>query len=93
MYFAPEDGSYNQFIEYIRSLPLNPNPEVFGLHENADITKDQQETQGLFDSILLTLPRQTGGGGQSPGEVVGDLAADILAKVPADYNMESVSSF
>ena len=90
MYSAPKEGPYNSFIEYIRSLPLNPNPEVFGLHENADITKDQQETQSLFDSILLTLPRQTGGGGQSPGEVVGDLAADILAKIPPDYDIEKV---
>lgn len=31
-------------MNYIKSLPLIPQPEVYGLHENADITKDNQET-------------------------------------------------
>lgn len=54
------------YIEYIRSLPITTHPEVFGLHENADITKDNQETNQLFHAVLLTLPREAGGAGKSP---------------------------
>ena len=63
---------------------------MFGLHENADITKDNQETAQLFDGILLTLPRQTGGAGKSPEEVIDELAADVLSKLPPDFDMEMV---
>ena len=84
------DGEYLTYIEYVRSLPIIPHPEVFGLHENADITKDNQETQILFDSILLTLPRMTGGEGKSPQQIIDELAADILSKLPPDFNLEFI---
>ena len=44
----------------------------------------------LFDSILLTLPRQTGGGGKSSAEVIAELSADILSKFPPPFDMEMV---
>lgn len=37
-YLAPDIGSLQSFKEYIQSLPLIDNPEVFGLHENANRT-------------------------------------------------------
>ena len=44
IYYAPKHGEYQSYVDYIRTLPIIPHPEVFGLHENADITKDNQET-------------------------------------------------
>jgi len=37
-YYQPVVGTQADYVNYIDSLPLNPEPEVFGLHENADIT-------------------------------------------------------
>lgn len=53
-YYAPAEGSYDDYLEFIRGLPGTAAPEVFGLHENADITKDQKEADGLLSSILST---------------------------------------
>ncbi|XP_063790494.1 dynein axonemal heavy chain 3 isoform X2 [Pseudophryne corroboree] len=89
-YFVPPYGTYQSCVDCIRSLPLITHPEVFGLHENADITKDNQETNQLFDGVLLTLPRQTAGSGRSSQEIVEDLARDILNKLPHDFNLEIV---
>ncbi|XP_055941760.1 dynein axonemal heavy chain 3-like [Argiope bruennichi] len=90
IYYIPDDLERKDVVEYIRSLPINPNPEVFGLHENADITKDNQETQQLLDGILLTQGRSAGAGTQTSGEMIYDLAEDILRKLPPNFDIEKV---
>ncbi|KAM9311612.1 dynein axonemal heavy chain 3-like [Gastrophryne carolinensis] len=89
-YFAPNNGTLDTYTEYIKSLPLNADPEVFGLHMNGNITRDQKETAELFDWILMTLPKQTSGGGKSKSEVVFELINDIQSKIPEDFNIEEV---
>jgi dynein heavy chain len=63
IYFAPLDGSIEDYRNYIEGLPLNDSPEIFGLHENANINYENQESSRVIDTILSIQPRLTSGGG------------------------------
>lgn len=89
-YFAPPKGDMESYLAYIRGLPQMPAPEIFGMHANADISKDQKDTNELFSGILLTLPRQAGGGGKGPDQIIDELCADILSQVREPFNTEKV---
>jgi len=45
-------GSKEDYTAYIESLPLNPAPEAFGLHDNAEIITNQNETRIILESVL-----------------------------------------
>lgn len=44
-------------------------PEIFGLHDNANITFAQNETFALFNAILQLQPKSSSMGDQSREEV------------------------
>uniref|UniRef100_A0A1A7W858 Dynein, axonemal, heavy chain 12 n=1 Tax=Iconisemion striatum TaxID=60296 RepID=A0A1A7W858_9TELE len=65
-------------------------PEVFGLHENADTSKDLQETKLLFDSLLLTHGGGAKGGATSGSDnTLYDIANNILTKLPSNFDTEA----
>ena len=89
-YFAPPHQEYDRYPEFIQKLPLYPAPEVFGLHANADITKDNNETFNTFEAILSTQQNSSGGGGgKSTDEIIEKLANQILADIPEAFNVKA----
>ncbi|KAI9095538.1 hypothetical protein DFS34DRAFT_182154 [Phlyctochytrium arcticum] len=85
IYFAPPDGDLASFRSYIEHLPFSEEPSVFGMHENADISFQIQETRRLLRTVMEVQPRVSAGGvgGMSAEEVVMGLATAILDDWPA----------
>jgi dynein heavy chain len=84
------DGAYQAYKDYITSLPINPEPEAFGMHENANITCAQAETYSNFEIILALQPRVAGGGGLSREDQIGMVAKDIEDKLPLLFNIDNI---
>ncbi|XP_043932324.1 dynein axonemal heavy chain 1 [Protopterus annectens] len=80
----------NGYLQYIKSLPINDIPEIFGLHDNANITFAQNETFALLNAIIQLQPKASTSGGKAREEIVEELAGSILAKVPSPINVQEV---
>mmetsp|Transcript_30720 Transcript_30720/g.59916 ORF Transcript_30720/g.59916 Transcript_30720/m.59916 type:complete len:4305 (+) Transcript_30720:116-13030(+) len=89
-YHAPVAGAdCDDMRQYINDLPAVDDCEVFGLHDNVNITAAIVETTQFCDTMLLVQPRQTGaGGGMSRDEVIDSIAKDIQGKLPANFDVE-----
>lgn len=87
IYFAPKHGDYESYIEYAKSLPQFPEPEIFGFHANAAITKNMNETNATLDSILLTQAQGGGGGDGNQDATVNKIADSVLKDVPLPFNV------
>jgi dynein heavy chain len=93
VYRAPDgDANMEAILEHIMAMPLTQAPEVFGLHANADITKDQQDTNYFCDTVLSTEAGGGGGGGAGAGaeDALDNLAQDILNRTPVEFDRERV---
>jgi dynein heavy chain len=91
IYFAPPQGYYEDYISYIKTLPQIQSPEVFGMHENADIAKDLAETNLLIESVILTQGRQgKSGSGKTQERITSDIAQGILSSLPPDFDVVDV---
>uniref|UniRef100_UPI00398EE5C8 dynein axonemal heavy chain 1 isoform X2 n=1 Tax=Pristiophorus japonicus TaxID=55135 RepID=UPI00398EE5C8 len=76
------DNELEGYLEYIRVLPINDTPEIFGLHDNANITFAQNETFVLLNCLILLQPKTSASRGKGVEEMVEEICGNILDKVP-----------
>merc|ERR1711998_680803 len=78
------------YRKYIEQLPLVDDPEVFGLHGNADLAYRTMQTKTTLATILDIQPKEGGGGGGlTREEIVLNLVEDLRAKMPPDFDPNS----
>ena len=82
-------NTYEQFLQNIDKLPLMPNPQLFGFHPNAQITKDINETNDLYSSLLLAFGGKTDKFRDENSESqLSTILNEILEKIPKKFDLE-----
>jgi len=101
IYYAPAEGPLSSYIDFIKSLPINTTPEVFWLHNNANLTAAINEGMGLLKnamSMMGSFGAATGGGedeeeggkAKTPEEIYSGISQDILARMPEKADIEVI---
>lgn len=85
----------NDILGYIDSLPPTEEPEVFGLHPNANIAFQLQESEKIINTVLNVQPRvstnKRASGEDKPKsseEVIYELAQELVASIPEVINKD-----
>merc|ERR1711988_883131 len=85
IYYAPPTGKRADYLKYIDGLPFQDDPEAFGMHENANISFQLQESGYMVDTVLSVLPKDSGGGGgegKTAEDIVSEMTDDLVENMP-----------
>eukprot|EP00927_Polykrikos_kofoidii_P001659 TRINITY_DN10635_c0_g2_i1.p1 TRINITY_DN10635_c0_g2~~TRINITY_DN10635_c0_g2_i1.p1 ORF type:complete len:1545 (-),score=361.06 TRINITY_DN10635_c0_g2_i1:69-4703(-) len=89
LFYTPAGGSQDDFLNYLRDLPLTTPPEVFGMHDNCEITCAESESMSLLEDVMsLSSGGGGGGGGSSSDDVVDALASDLIKETPPEFDLD-----
>jgi len=89
-YVIPSPAPYEAMLEAVRGVPLDDPPGVFGFHPNANLTREQNQTYGMMDNLLLTVGSSSSSSGSSAEDAIGEVAADIMGRMPPSWKLAEV---
>jgi len=80
-YYPVGYESIEKYNEFIDSLPLYDEPDLFGLNENANIIYQIQESEKIINSLIAVMPK-TKTKETSPNKVVLDTIENFMMNKP-----------
>jgi len=86
-----KDNPRGSYLDYIDSMPLEAEPEVFGMHKNASITCDMTDADTNFKIIVSLQPREAGGKGMSREDIIFNIASGMEEKLSNPWDIEAVA--
>lgn len=89
---ADPDRPLRSYMEYIDSLPMNADPEMFGLHPNANISCDRGETYDMFDILLSLQPRTATSGTRTREEEIARAVAALRTRLPGNFDLDTINA-
>lgn len=83
IYYAPSTGTLKTYTDYIDTLPLKDEPEVFGMHNNTNINFQLQESDRIISTVMNIQPRvSSAAGGKTPDELIIEKCTEIQEQLP-----------
>ncbi|OXB71581.1 UNVERIFIED_CONTAM: hypothetical protein H355_004176 [Colinus virginianus] len=83
LYYCPDVNNHSDYVQYIRSLPLDADPEAFGLHENANIKFAQSE--GMVRKEFRSVSS-----GKTREQAVDETVSQIAEGLPESFDLETI---
>jgi dynein heavy chain len=84
-YCVPSPDGYQSQLDFLDQLPVLQPPEIFGMHENVDITKEMMQTRILLSSVLITQTK-AGAGSGAGNERIEEVLNGILDRLPEAFD-------
>lgn len=106
IYHAPAHGTMSEYLAYIKGLPSTTSPEIFGLHDNAEIAKDLSDTSSLLETLstqsivsassataaaVSTQPDKGKEVALTDEERVKELSETLIKQLPENFDIEAAA--
>ena len=90
-YKCPNPTHLEGYTEAIMDIPLNNNPEVFGLHSNAEISYFNNATKEIWANLIsMQVSSSSSAGGLNREEHIENITDGILSQLPEILDLYKV---